>query len=65
MVALASPIGGKGLQEVAPGDRLILLLPGRGGYGDPALRDPAALAVDLREGYVTPDGARGYTAPKD
>lgn len=59
VVALASgrPVGGKGLQEVAPGDRLVLMLPGGGGYGDPALRDPAALAADVREGYVTPEGA--------
>ena len=30
--------------------------PGGGGYGDPKQRDPAALAADLRDGYVTPDG---------
>jgi N-methylhydantoinase B len=32
--------------------------PGGGGYGDPRDRDPAALAEDIRNGYVTPEGAR-------
>ena len=31
---------------------------GGGGYGDPAKRDPARIARDLEEGYITPDGAR-------
>lgn len=29
-----------------------------GGYGDPARRDPARLAADLRDGFVTADQAR-------
>lgn len=32
-------------------------MPGGGGFGDPAERDPAMIAHDLREGYVTPEGA--------
>jgi N-methylhydantoinase B len=58
-VALASgrSLRGKGLQEIPAGDRLVLMLPGGGGHGDPARRDPARLALDLREGYVTPAGA--------
>jgi N-methylhydantoinase B/oxoprolinase/acetone carboxylase alpha subunit len=39
-------------------DRLLERLPGGAGYGDPARRDPAALAADLRSGLVTPEGAR-------
>ena len=39
----------KGYQVIPDGDRLILELPGGGGYGDPAARDPAALARDARE----------------
>ena len=31
---------------------------GGGGYGDPKKRDPAAIRSDLREGYVTPEGAK-------
>ena len=37
---------------------------GGGGYGDPAKRDPDAIARDIAEGYVTPEGAKrdyGYT----
>ena len=32
-----------------------------GGYGDPRERDPAAIATDLRDGYITPEqAAREY-----
>ena len=41
-----------------PGDRVLLLItPGGGGYGDPRERDPARVAEDVREGYVTADAA--------
>jgi N-methylhydantoinase B len=43
----------KGYQVIPDGDRLILELPGGGGFGDPAARDPAALARDVRDGLVT------------
>lgn len=49
---------GKGLQEVPAGGTLILELPGGGGFGDPQERSPAAIARDVREGYVTPERAR-------
>ena len=42
-----------GRYEMAAGERFILQSAGGGGYGDPARRDPAALARDLAEGYVT------------
>jgi N-methylhydantoinase B len=38
---------------IAPGDALVVLSAGGGGWGDPAERDPAAQAADLAEGYVT------------
>jgi N-methylhydantoinase B len=45
---------GKGSQTVVPaGRRVVLSLPGGGGYGDPAQRDPALLEADLRNGYVS------------
>jgi N-methylhydantoinase B len=50
------PLAPKGLTRLAPGDRLTLDLPGGGGYGDPTLRDAAARARDLDEGYVTHGG---------
>lgn len=38
---------------------------GGSGYGDPARRDPEALARDMRLGMVTPEGAaRDYGAAK-
>ena len=47
-----TPFPTKGRQLV-PADRtLILELPGGGGFGDPADRDPAATENDRRQGYV-------------
>ena len=48
-----TPFGSKGKQTVPAGRRLILELPGGGGFGDPARRDPAAAANDLAQGYVS------------
>ena len=45
----------KGWQHVPSGRRLVLNLPGGGGYGDPALRDPLARANDVVKGYVSGD----------
>jgi N-methylhydantoinase B len=39
--------------ELKAGERFLLQSAGGGGYGDPKKRDPAALARDLAEGYVT------------
>jgi N-methylhydantoinase B len=44
---------------LAPAGSLVVLqAPGSGGYGPPSGRDRAALAEDLRDGYVTPAEAR-------
>jgi N-methylhydantoinase B len=50
----------RGRHRLAPGDRLTLLEAGGGGYGDPARRDPEALARDVANGLVTARGARAY-----
>ncbi len=42
----------KGWQHVPAGRRLILELPGGGGYGDPARRSAEARAEDRSKGYV-------------
>ncbi len=42
----------KGWQSVPAGRRLILQLPGGGGYGDPARRDTQARSDDRTKGYV-------------
>ncbi|MBD9597749.1 hydantoinase B/oxoprolinase family protein [Ensifer sp. ENS05] len=43
----------KGWQHVPSGRRLVLELPGGGGYGNPAERPAEARAEDLFKGYVT------------
>ncbi|MDZ7811348.1 MAG: hypothetical protein U5L11_16545 [Arhodomonas sp.] len=36
------------------------MTPSRGGYGDPTKRDRAAVAEDMREGYVSEQAAREH-----
>ncbi len=58
----------KGRYEMQPGDRLELLDAGGGGYGDPAKRDPHAIAEDLRQGFLTPAAAEsdyGYRGARE
>ncbi len=47
-------------QDIAlePGDRVRVRTPGGGGYGDPAQRDPALVAEDVRLGRYSADEAR-------
>jgi N-methylhydantoinase B len=47
-----------GLTALKPGDTVVMDAAGGGGYGDPRERDADALARDVREGKVTPQGAR-------
>ncbi len=47
-----TPFDAKGKQLVPAERRLILELPGGGGFGDPAERDPAAAANDEAQGYL-------------
>jgi N-methylhydantoinase B len=58
-----------GSEEVVPskivttlhaGERVVFETAGGGGYGDPARRDPAAVAADVVDGKVSNEGARGY-----
>ena len=44
--------------RLRPGDRVRLIVPGGGGYGEPRERAPEAVEEDLAEGYVTPEAAR-------
>jgi 5-oxoprolinase (ATP-hydrolysing)/N-methylhydantoinase B len=43
--------------QFAPGDRILLITPGGGGYGDPLTRDRAKVAEDLRAGYISAETA--------
>jgi N-methylhydantoinase B len=57
---------------IHPNDVLILQSGGGGGWGDPAERDPAAVAADIENGFVTdgraaphPPAARVLPSPRD
>jgi N-methylhydantoinase B len=45
----------KGFQVIPDGERLVLMLPGGGGMGDPTTRDPALVARDVRDGLIACD----------
>jgi N-methylhydantoinase B len=47
----------KETREIKQGDVLSFRLSGAGGYGPPDKRDPAAIARDIADGYVTPEAA--------
>jgi N-methylhydantoinase B len=45
-------------RRLTPGDAFIIRTGGGGGFGPPAERDPARVAHDVRQGYVSRDTAR-------
>ncbi|MGE0258671.1 MAG: hydantoinase B/oxoprolinase family protein [Alphaproteobacteria bacterium] len=51
------PIRPKGRQTVAGGDVIRLELPGGGGFGNPAERDPEQVAADVADGLYTREAA--------
>jgi N-methylhydantoinase B len=56
----------KGLQVIPAGDRVIIDMPGGGGMGPPAERDPSSVARDVRLGYLSPEAAgRDYGGTGD
>jgi len=48
----------KGLAVVPSGDRLVVEMPGGGGMGPAAERDPEAVRRDVRLGYISEEAAR-------
>ena len=52
------PIRSKGRQTIPGGDFIRLELPGGGGFGDPAARDPDQVALDVADGLITAQVAR-------
>ena len=50
-----TPLRTKGFQVIPAGRHLLLKLPGGGGMGDPALRDPALVARDVRDDVTDGD----------
>jgi N-methylhydantoinase B len=51
------PIGPKGRQSVPGGDFIRLELPGGGGFGNPAERDPEQVALDVADGLISRETA--------
>jgi N-methylhydantoinase B len=49
---------GKGLQAVPSKDRVIIAMPGGGGLGNPRRRPAAAVAEDVRQGFISSEAAR-------
>ena len=58
-------LNSKGAFDAPAGALVVFDVPGSGGYGPPAERDPARLGQDLADGYVTPEGARRDYAAAD
>lgn len=60
LVKLASGkrLNGKGRQIIPSGDRLVIDLPGGGGYGDPLERPTSEIADDVKQGFVSTTEAR-------
>jgi N-methylhydantoinase B len=57
-LASGADLKAKGFQVVPAGERLVVEMPGGGGYGDPRTRDPRRVALDVRRGLVTAEAAR-------
>jgi N-methylhydantoinase B len=51
--------------QVERGDELDFITWGGGGWGDPLTRDPELVALEIRRGLVTPEGARNYGVVAD
>ncbi|WP_268921307.1 hydantoinase B/oxoprolinase family protein [Siccirubricoccus phaeus] len=59
-LANGTEMKGKGFQVIPAGERLVVEMPGGGGYGEARQRDRAAVARDVERGLVTPEGAKSY-----
>ncbi len=57
-----SEIVGNKVDDIAvkAGDQLHFVTWGGGGWGDPLARDPKLVGLEIRQGLVTPTGARDY-----
>jgi N-methylhydantoinase B len=57
-LASGTALRGKGIQMVPAGDRLIVMTPGGGGFGDPTSRCREAVAADLDAELISEKTAR-------
>ena len=58
MLASGKTLKAKATHVIPAGDRLVVEMPGGGGYGDPLSRPADEIAADLRDGYVSAEAAR-------
>ncbi|WP_298468094.1 hydantoinase B/oxoprolinase family protein [uncultured Erythrobacter sp.] len=63
----STEIVGNKIEDVAvkEGDLLHFITWGGGGWGDPLERDPELVGLEIRQGLVTPQGARDYGVVAD
>ena len=59
-LASGATVSPRGTQVIPAGERLVVEMPGGGGIGDPMQRDPAAVAYDVVNGYISADAARDH-----
>ncbi|MEM9354656.1 MAG: hydantoinase B/oxoprolinase family protein [Pseudomonadota bacterium] len=52
-----STLQGKGRQKIPDGSRIVLQLPGGGGYGEPSERSRESIVRDLEAGYISEEQA--------
>ena len=57
------PLKGKGMQQIPPGERLVVHTPGGAGLGKPSARAPEAVGADVRDGLVSAEAARRTYGP--
>ena len=57
-LASGQELKAKGFQTIPAGERLVVEMPGGGGYGDPAKRDPDAVKRDVRLGLISKEAAK-------
>ena len=57
-LASGTELKAKGFQTIPAGERLVVEMPGGGGFGDPKKRDPQRVADDVLDGLITAEEAR-------
>ncbi|MFN3892302.1 MAG: hydantoinase B/oxoprolinase family protein [Beijerinckiaceae bacterium] len=57
-LASGAAVSPRGTQVIPAGERLVVQMPGGGGLGEATKRDPAAVAYDVLNGYVSREAAR-------
>ena len=56
-LASGQELKAKGFQTIPAGERLVVEMPGGGGFGDPTQRDPEQVALDAADGLISRDSA--------